>query len=194
MRHGESVANHERRWVSDPQFSISGYGLTDLGMQQIRESVSAEIGSGALSMGAVIIASDFRRARESAEIARELLGSGPVSIDVRLRERGCGEMEGRVLSPDEGAQIIEQVTLADRSDPFSSPFGLERASDVLSRVSHLLRDLEEQRSGESILLVCHFDLLRIALCAVSKISPGESSRFGHISNGGIFHLNRFLAA
>ncbi len=192
MRHGESTANHERRWVAAPESCIAQYGLTKLGRLQVSESTVAELKSGILSRDTRVIASDYLRARESAEVARRILGAGEVLTDERLRERSCGEMEGRIFLPDEGAKVIAEVTKADLEDPFSHIFGLESTVQALDRFSALIKELEEAHSQQTFLLVCHGDLLRIGLSAFAKSSPGANSEFGHISNAAIYHLNRFL--
>lgn len=192
MRHGESTANHERRWVAAPESCLSQYGLTPLGREQIRESVYAELKNEILSERTIVISSDYLRARESSEVAIEILKTAPMRLDPRLRERACGEMEGRIFLPDEGAKVIAQVTQADLDDPFSHIFGLESTVEVLDRFSRLIKELEDSTDQQTYLLVCHGDLLRIGLSACAKQSPGENSRFGHISNAAIFHLNRFF--
>lgn len=192
MRHGESTANHERRWVAAPESCCYGYGLTQLGRQQVAESVQRERVSGLLTKSTIVLSSDFLRARETAEIVCRLVEAAPVRIDPRLRERACGEMEGRILGPDLGARIIAEVTASDHSDPTKSLYGLETASAVQERFTSLVVELESASSGCVYLLVCHGDLLRVALASVSKVSPGEHWRFGHISNAAIYHLNQFF--
>jgi probable phosphoglycerate mutase len=192
MRHGESTANHERRWVAAPESCCHGYGLTERGRQQVEEAVERERSSGLLTKSTIVLSSDFLRARETAEIVRRIVAAAPVRIDPRLRERACGEMEGRILGPDLGARIIAEVTASDLSDPMKSLYGLETASAVQERFTSLITELEAASTECVYLLVCHGDLLRVGLAAVSKVSPGEHWRFGHISNAGLYHLNQFF--
>ena len=50
-----------------------------------------------LDANTLIYSSDFARARQTAELARELLGAPDVQLTHNLRERSFGELEGRIL-------------------------------------------------------------------------------------------------
>ena len=68
MRHGESEANVLGIAVGDPQRGVEGFPLTDLGRRQAVEAARAFKESYAPSVNETeIVASDFRRTRETAE-------------------------------------------------------------------------------------------------------------------------------
>ena len=83
VRHGQSEWNADGRWQgqADPP-------LTELGRQQAFHA--------ARNLGVVdaIVASDLRRAADTAMIISEALGVGPVVLEPGLRERDAGEWSG----------------------------------------------------------------------------------------------------
>ena len=97
MRHGHSLANQQSIIVSQPENGLDGFGLSNRGRLQIRESLQQFSVS---SANVIIVSSDFYRARESAEIAAQSLDAiEAINFDPRLRERNFGELE---LTADSG--------------------------------------------------------------------------------------------
>lgn len=86
MRHGRSLANDEGLIVSYPEHGVPGYGLTDDGKRQVAAAITGALRDGVLDQTTVIAASDFARARESAEIAASLLGTQDIILTPKLRE------------------------------------------------------------------------------------------------------------
>ena len=84
MRHGESEANVLGVMVGDPRRGIEGFGLTDLGRRQALEAAALYKKShGPLLDGTEIVASDFRRTRETAELLAAGLGNSvPVGLNI----------------------------------------------------------------------------------------------------------------
>ena len=91
FRHGESRANVEGIIVSDPDLGTVEYGLSETGRGQVLESASR---LSRVVTDAVIVASDFLRTVETAEMIRQVSGAEPVRLDSRLRERFFGKWEG----------------------------------------------------------------------------------------------------
>jgi probable phosphoglycerate mutase len=105
---------------------------------------------------ALIVSSPFRRARESAAIARIVLGSeAPLVVDARLRERHFGALEGQ------SATRYEEIWNADAADPHHCRHGAEAAAAVRSRTVDLVLDLEREHAARCILLVAHGDTLQL---------------------------------
>ena len=91
MRHGHSLANQRAIIVSQPENGLDGFGLSDLGRVQVRESLQR---FSILPVDIIIVSSDFCRARESAELAAHSLNAvEAINLDPRLRERNFGELE-----------------------------------------------------------------------------------------------------
>ena len=163
LRHGESEANRDGAIRSDPSTACDAYGLTEVGRGQVRASVSAsELGPDAL-----IYSSDFRRARETAEIARALLGALPVTLNERLRERFFGAFEGTSNAN------YQTVWDRDREDPGQTEDGVESVMSVLGRTSSLVAELELEHVGKTIVFVAHGDPLQIMQTGFLSVNPAE---------------------
>lgn len=160
MRHGESEANVAGIIVGDPAVGLADFGLTDRGRAEVRES-AARFRS--LHGADAIISSDFRRAMETARIAADVLGVAEVRSSELLRERFFGGLEGT----DNGNYKL--IWTLDEDDPDNRAYGVESPRDVGNRVIELLSRCEEERSGETLLLVAHGDILQILFCAVNGI-------------------------
>jgi len=181
MRHGQSLANLQQVIVSHPQNGVDAYGLSEQGMMQVRESVQSypRLGSSLL-----IVSSDFKRARESAEIARELLGTtNSLLFDQRLRERNFGEWE---LTPDNAYPL---VWAGDEINPDNDEKGVESPNQVMARVTSLVCEYEEKISGVTMLLISHGDALQILQTAFSKQSASEHRRQLHLETAEIRELS-----
>ncbi len=166
MRHGQSLANEAGLIVSDPKNGVEGYGLSDKGKQQVQESVNYAQEIHGLNADLLIVSSDFRRCKETAELVSAALGTANVELEPRLRERFFGTLE---LGPNTGYQ---QVWDQDEVNDQRGAFGAESAQDVLNRGLSVIHDLEEQFKDETILLVSHGDTLQILSTAFDGRNPG----------------------
>ena len=158
LRHGESEANRLGIIISDPANGVDGYGLTDFGRRQVRQSL---LDSRGLSSDTLTFCSDFRRARETAEIATDLLGSQTAVADTRLRERFFGAVE---KGSNEAYAAIWQK---DAVDPRHQDGGCESSQSVHERMIALIESLESRYEDRTILLVSHGDPLEILATAVA---------------------------
>jgi len=160
MRHGHSLANEQGVIVSYPENGCSGYGLSESGREQVKQSLSK---ANDLDTATRIICSDFRRALESAKIANSLLGCATSVIkDPRLRERNFGEYE---LAADSG---YNEIWKEDALDADSRRKGVESVNQVMQRVTLVVQELENRFNGASILLVSHGDALQILQTAFAR--------------------------
>ena len=150
MRHGESEAMLADLVVSSPEIGCHRYGLSSQGKQQARAS-ALQSGLGADTR---ILCSDFVRARETAQIAAEVLGCPPPVFEPALRERHFGELEGT------SASNYPQIWQHDAIDPDSPPFRVESSRQVTRRLSQVVEQLESRGSAQTFLLVGHGDPLR----------------------------------
>ena len=181
MRHGQSLANLQRVIVSHPQNGVDAYGLSEQGMMQARESVQS---CSRFDSSLLIVSSDFRRARETAEIAHKLLGStSPLQFDQRLRERNFGEWE---LTPD---SAYPSIWARDEVNPDNDNKGVESPNLVMQRVTALVCDYEQKIMATTILLISHGDALQILLTAFSKQAASQHRRQRHLETAEIRELS-----
>lgn len=152
LRHGESRANTKQIIVSDPKNGLFDFGLTEKGMIEVRDSVSGTID---LDENTIIYSSDFKRAKETAEIAQAILKINDINFTELLRERFFGNFEGM---DDRNYDIVFKN---DEIDPHNKIEKVESVNDVLDRATKFVVGLEKQFQGEKILLVSHGDTLKI---------------------------------
>lgn len=83
IRHAQSVWNQAGRWQgqADPPLSDQG-------------TAAARAAAAALSGVDYMVASDLDRARATAELMAEAMGTGPVEVDADWRERDAGAWQG----------------------------------------------------------------------------------------------------
>lgn len=172
MRHGHSIANQQGIIVSHPDNGRDRFGLSELGRAQVKESLQ---NFGLLDVNTIIVSSDFSRARESAEIASNLLDCvAAIRFDLRLRERNFGELE---LSSDNG---YENVWGEDAVNPDGNHRGVESVNEVMSRVTSVVTEYEDQYSDATILLVSHGDALQILQTAFARMEGSAHRQLDHL--------------
>jgi probable phosphoglycerate mutase len=182
LRHGHSLANEQGVIVSKPENGCAGYGLSEQGRAQILHSLqSAED----LDANTIILSSDFKRARESAEIAHEMLAcSAPVSLDTGLRERFFGTFE---LASD---KHYAEVWREDASDPDSQAMGVESVNQVMQRVTSVIARCEARYSNSTILLISHGDALQILQTAFAGRDGSTHRQLEHLRTAEIRKLRK----
>mmetsp|Transcript_4106 Transcript_4106/g.7506 ORF Transcript_4106/g.7506 Transcript_4106/m.7506 type:complete len:213 (+) Transcript_4106:28-666(+) len=186
LRHGESKANIAKIIISDPQVGTKKYGLTTAGCAAVRRTGVAFRKSAAARI--VVVSSDFSRARETAHIfAKTLRQAGrccPVRLDVALRERRFGSLEGG--SDD----CYKKVWSKDRQNASAKPFGAESAKAVQRRTAKLVARLDrEAPEGADVVLVSHGDALQILQTAFQGISASRHRSLPHLDRAELRQLS-----
>jgi len=187
MRHGQSEANMAGIIVSDPQIGCNQYGLTALGQQQVIKSAS---NTTELNQDTLIISSDFLRAQHTAEITQKILNTlQPIQYSTALRERFFGELNGK---NDSQYQMVWDI---DQQNPDHQKFNVESANQVVSRVSALIMQLEQQyfdlhkNVGQKILLVAHGDVLQLLQTWFQNVPASQHRSLPHLETAEIRCLN-----
>ncbi len=171
MRHGQSLANIAGLIVSHPDNGLNQYGLSDTGCSQVEAGIQTSL----LEATTRIISSDFKRARETAEIVHARLKSdNQICFETRLRERFFGELE---LGPD---NRYEEIWTFDRQDPQHNQYSVESVNSVIQRASAVILECEAQFSAETCLLIAHGDILQILQTAFFGIAPGRHRELPHL--------------
>jgi broad specificity phosphatase PhoE len=178
MRHGQSKANVAGVIVSGIAADRAGdYGLTGAGREQ---ALTAARGCG-LPPDTVICASDFTRARETAQIVRACLRADEVTVAEQLRERCFGAFDGTPVAN------YDLVWAADEAGTGQAA-GVEPAGAVLERAAGLVAGLERRYRGRDILLVSHGDTLQILQAGFAGLDPRAHRRLPHLATAEIRRL------
>ena len=180
IRHGHSMANQQGIIVSHPDNGIDSYGLSELGRKQVEASLRQD---DHLDASTMVVTSDFKRARETAGIAFEMLAC-KVSIyeESRLRERDFGELE---LGADDS---YSEVWQQDEMNPDSQARGVESVNQVMARVSSVVADYEAQYTAATILFVSHGDALQILQTAFARLDASTHRQLEHLHTAEIRQL------
>lgn len=116
----------------------------------------------------VVISSDFKRTKETAEVILEHFSvKTPLRLDTRLRERGLGSYE---YQPQ---QTYREIVKKDVTDPTQTEGGCESLMSLVSRMSHALCDVDKELNEKIILLVSHGDSLLTLYAVCSGFLPTE---------------------
>jgi probable phosphoglycerate mutase len=181
LRHGQSEANVQGLIASSPAAAYEGFGLTDVGRSQVRTSLLAALDAGIVPRDCHVVSSPLLRARESATIAADVLGTS-VRVDPRLAERGFGQFE---LKSDEH---YARVWSEDRADPAHEDWGVESTRSILDRVTSLMRELHESDDTGTFLLCTHGDVASVLLCATQGLSLTQHRDVGAMGNAEVRRL------
>ncbi len=189
MRHGQSEANVLGVAVGDPLRGVTGFGLTVVGRQQAMVSAAEFRESYTPSKnGTEIVASDFLRTRETAELLSKQLGnSTPVRLSERLRERSFGELEG--MAHRHMAVLLEREGLARLIERY----GCEPAASVQSRVVSIIRDLEHENRDKTLILVSHADPIQFLMAAFAGLPMNDQERIVPLNCAEIAELQLGMA-
>ena len=172
MRHGQSEANVAGIIVSDPQKGVSKYGLSELGVSQVKASTM----SSALKGKSVhIYSSDFLRAQQTAQLALEVLNPlATLTYSPLLRERYFGELDGGDDSQ------YQRVWSHDALDANHKYYGVESVNGVAERIRRLINSLEQKHTNDTILLVAHGDVLQIMQTVFEQRPTSEHRLVKHL--------------
>lgn len=176
MRHGESKANVAGIIISTPENgAMQDYALSDRGQQQARDSAARSL----LRPDTVIFASDFSRARETAEIVADVIGAQPPIISEALRERHFGEFE------EKSNVHYDDVWSHDTKSGDHTEYGVESVNENVKRSTAFILELEEKYEDRDILLVSHGDTLQILQTAFERIDAHKHRELTHLETAEI---------
>lgn len=150
VRHGQTDWNREQRLQ----------GWTDIELNDAGVAEAKRLGYAVECVPFVhIYTSDLKRARQTAQHIQSHL-CARLSVDVRLRERRFGALEGRVRGP---AAVFESPTDVDA----------ETDSAVLVRINSFLQDALHSHPTGRLLVVTHGGMIRLLLhqFGFSSVAP-----------------------
>jgi broad specificity phosphatase PhoE len=160
IRHGEyRVAESFRGQVDGP--------LNGLGVQQA-EAAARRLHQERV---AVVYSSDMKRAQQTAEIIRDMIGA-EVRVREGLREINRGEWESRDPNLPEYAEFRKEWDRHGRDTPYP---GGECGQDVIRRAYGVLDEIVENVSEVPVAVVAHGGVIRSLIAACSGL--GQEKRF-----------------
>ena len=171
MRHGQSIANVDGLIVSHPENGLTNYGLSDKGRQQVIDGIQASN----LNVRIHLYSSDFRRARETAEVVHQTLNCDhKIVFDKRLRERHFGDFE---LGPD---THYPDIWAMDKCGHGHAEHNVETVQSVVQRALAVVFDFEKNFDNETCLIIAHGDILQILQTAFYQIPPRRHRELPHL--------------
>ena len=179
IRHGESKANVDGVLLSHPKEGTVSFGLSRKGKEQVRISVAKSKKEKLLDSNVIIYSSDFLRAKETAEIAKKLLGVKKINFHKKLRERYFGKLDKTALSN------ISEAWRHDEKNPNHKHKGIENPNKVLKRTLAVINELEKKYKDKKILLVSHGDVLQILHTHFSKKPVSHHRKIPHLETAEI---------
>jgi 2,3-bisphosphoglycerate-dependent phosphoglycerate mutase len=150
---------------------------SDIGLSAAGARQAELLGESLKSSGAVAVySSAMRRAVDTAEPIARACGLVPVSI-AALHERRIGPLSG--LSREDGwAVYAASKTRWIAGDLDHTHEGGESYNDVRRRVVPILQELAVRHAGETIIVVAHGVVIRVALTSLLAGSkPSDFERF-----------------
>lgn len=156
-RHGANVANLTRTF----SYRVFDGDLTPAGRRQARALAARLAGTHDDAIGQ-LVCSPLRRARQTAEIAGQLLGL-PIAAELEdLRELNVGDLDGR--SDQEAWDRYGAVLAAWQAGDIQTRFpGGENCVELHRRVSAALEVVTAAADGRTSLIVAHGGALRQSL-------------------------------
>lgn len=165
IRHGETGANREMRYLGSRNDPLTEHGATQAFQlaQCLAKFPITEIYSSPLC----------RAADTALQISLAL--RLPIRTDERLREEAFGDWEGLTLADirARGPQH-EKLHAMFESDPHYAPPNGESLASVQTRVVSLAQELAERHSGSNIALVSHVGPIK-ALLATALGAPLDTA-------------------
>ena len=182
LRHGESKANVAGILLSHPKEGTVSFGLSPKGKKQVKVSITENKKNKILYSDVIIYSSDFLRAKETAEIAKNLLGIKNVNFHKNLRERYFGKYDKTSLDN------IKIAWEYDEKNPNHRHKGVESPNKVLKRTLAVINELDKKYRDKKILLVSHGDVLQILHTYFSKKPVSHHRKIPHLETAEIREL------
>ena len=134
----------------------------------------------------MVVSSDFKRTRETAEILHAyLLAKTPIRFEKALRERRYGAFDMMPVAIENERKVAE----LDKDDPSHTKYGIESVISVVERMSTLVKKLDEEYKDKIFLLVSHLDPLQILITTFLGIPPGDHTSLPLLENCNIRELS-----
>ncbi len=173
IRHAETVANVQRRWVgwNDTPLTERGEAQAEAVARRLAAEVTDPV---------ALYTSPLPRARRTAEVIGQALGLDPIPLD-GLREINFGDMDGVTLEEMKTVYPDLYERWRDRTDvEFTWPGG-ESRSGFFRRVAATCQDVLSRHPQGTVLIVAHGGTLRAMLACLlpEQMSQWWGYELGH---------------
>jgi len=165
IRHAETVANVEGRWVG-----WGDTGLTERGRAQV-EATARRLAQ-EVRDGAAIYTSPLPRARETAEGIGRALGLKPIPVE-NLREINFGDLDGVTLEEMRTRYPDLYARWRDKTDSEYTWPGGEKRADFFRRVAEACREILSRHDRGTVIIVAHGGTVRACLAHLMPDKLGE---------------------
>jgi probable phosphoglycerate mutase len=190
VRHGQSMANVERVISSNPDIATQKHGLSPTGREQAMQAgkdvVTYYQTNNDKYTGIVLLSSDFKRAKETAECLAESIREASLPLfqnaqvsEIRFRERWFGDWDG---GSDSNYQHVWE---GDAIDPSHSLKGVESVHSVMQRTTSCVLEWDLKFQKHLILLVAHGDVLQITQTAFLKMDGSLHRTLPHLETAAL---------
>ena len=114
----------------------------------------------------MVVSSDFKRTRETAEIIHSNLSvKDSLRFEPALRERGLGELREY--------NSVHKMWALDYTDPTHTSFGVESVMHMVTRLSNIIQQLDKEYTDHIIIMVSHGDPCQCIHTVFMGLSPNE---------------------
>jgi broad specificity phosphatase PhoE len=189
LRHAETDANIENRFISDTDIGLNSYGRRQAEVMRAILDVR--------SFGR-IVSSPTRRCIDTAKLLLTGVSAPPgIATDTRLCEVRAGALEGLLRSDTESSSLGDLLTAweAEQNDwilantrRWGGPENIpEPLADAQTRIRSVWEDLIARDEVRSSLLISHGTILRLLICDLLGI-PRSRYRSLRINTCGYFDV------
>jgi len=158
MRHGTAQSNVEHRYSTNPEKGPNQHPLVPEGRELVLDSIKKAAPQG-LNKQTIMYASPFLRTKQTAEIVQDFLQCPPITFDMRLRERYCGDFDNSVYEYPLPHRLAD-----DKID--SDYHHVENLQHIWERMYGVIQDIEKKYHDQTILIVSHGDPLECLYCGL----------------------------
>ncbi len=146
-------------------------GSTDVPLAE-DEVAQVEAAAATVQKPDVIISSPMMRARQTAEVFRQALGSVPIVVDERLQERNYGEFENKRVAD------IKRDYPEYYKDKLTYPVpGAETYAEIEARLRSWLEDVVKKYAGKKVTVVAHNAVMRTLRKALEGLDDATLTNY-----------------
>lgn len=177
IRHGQSMANLERRFAGHINVELS-----ELGLKQAEKTADFVINSYHVDR---IYSSDLKRAYKTARALANKLEM-PVFVTRGMREIDAGEWEGRDFT--ELLQNSEDYRHWREDVGSARPTGGESTAELYERIYRVICNIAEKNDGNTVVIATHATPIRVLETRISGRGMAHMKNIPWVTNASVTEL------